>query len=80
MATSGEDKDYMTLSETPVFFRVSETSQTVDIYINDDGGNVDALNETFCVELDKSISMRGQPTPLARIMVTIVNDDSKFYD
>ena len=84
--TATDDDDFTPLSgtEAPVVFDVGDTSKTVDIYIKNDDGNVDAVDETFVVSLKvdpvNDINNQGQDKPdgYGDVEVTIVNDDSKF--
>ena len=73
-AVAGDD--YYPLDNEEVIFPATITTKTVFIHILPDDGNEDAVNETFCVTLDKDVSNRGEITPISSITVTIANDDS----
>ncbi|XP_072027667.1 uncharacterized protein [Amphiura filiformis] len=75
-ATAGID--YTTLSLEPITFAVGQTSEEVEIFITPDNGNIDLVDEVFCVDLVKTTSMRGDLETPSTVQVTIKNDDTVY--
>ncbi len=75
----GSGVDYFSLVDESVAFPITSTSQTVDIYIkNDTTGNVDYMDETFCVNLDTTCRRGEVSDTFGSVTVTIRNDDSMY--
>ncbi len=74
----GSGVDYFSLVDETVAFPISSTSQTVDIYIKNDTGNVDFMDETFCVNFDTTCRRGEVSDTLGSVTVTILNDDSMY--
>ncbi len=74
----GSGVDYFSLVDETVAFPITSTSQTVDIYIKNDTGNVDFTDETFCVNLDTTCTRGEVSDTFGSVTVTIRNDDSMY--